>query len=72
MGQDVLKLGESYLAEDPTDWESLADDLRFRRVQILLLREILLELRKLSFFAVGKEYCGQADQGQGHAEEYEE
>ena len=48
MGQDVLKLGESYLAEDPTDWESLADDLRFRRVQILLLREILLELRKLN------------------------
>jgi hypothetical protein len=48
MGQDVLELVEPYLAEDPADWESLADDLRFHRVQILLLREILVELRKLN------------------------
>jgi hypothetical protein len=46
MPQDVLKMVEPYLSEDPTRWAKLASDIQWRRLQLLLLREILLELRK--------------------------
>lgn len=48
MTQDVAALVERYLSEDPTRWAKLASDIQWRRLQLLLLREILLELRKLS------------------------
>jgi hypothetical protein len=46
MVQDVAKLVERYLSEDPIEWGKLASDVQYRRLQLLLLREILLELRK--------------------------
>jgi hypothetical protein len=46
MVQDVAKLVERYLSEDPIKWGKLASDVQYRRLQLLLLREILLELRK--------------------------
>jgi hypothetical protein len=46
MVQDVAKLVERYLSEDPIMWGKLASDVQYRRLQLLLLREILLELRK--------------------------
>lgn len=48
MPQDVAQLVERYLSEDSTKWAKLASDIQWRRLQLLLLREILLELRKLS------------------------
>ena len=48
MTQDVAKMVERYLSEDPSQWAKLASDIQWRRLQLLLLREILLELRKLS------------------------
>ena len=48
MAQDVVDLVEPYLSEDPTRWGKLASDVQWRRVQLLLLREILVELRKLN------------------------
>jgi hypothetical protein len=48
MSQDVAQLVERYLSEDPSKWAKLASDIQWRRLQLLLLREILLELRKLN------------------------
>ena len=48
MPQDILQITEAYLSEDPTKWGKLSSDIQFRRLQLLLLREILVELRKLN------------------------
>lgn len=47
MPQDVAQLVERYISEDPIQWGRLASDIQWRRLQLLLLREILLELRDL-------------------------
>jgi hypothetical protein len=47
MSQDVLKMVESFLSQEPAKWAKLASDIQWRRLQLLLLREILLELRNL-------------------------
>jgi hypothetical protein len=46
--QDIADLVKPYLSEDPTKWGKLASEVQWRRLQLLLLREILLELRKLN------------------------
>ena len=46
MAQDVLKLVEGFLSEDPGRWGKLASDVQYRRLVLLLLREILMELRR--------------------------
>jgi len=48
MGRDVIDLVEPYLSDDPTRWGKLASNVQWRRLQLLLLREILVELRKLN------------------------
>jgi len=48
MARDVAELVERYLSEDPAKWGKLASDIQWRRMQLLLLREILVELRKLN------------------------
>lgn len=48
MSQDIAKLLEDYLSDDPYRWGKLSSDIQFRRLELLLLREILLELRKLN------------------------
>jgi hypothetical protein len=48
MSQDVLELLEGYLTEDPAKWAKLASDVQWRRLQLMLLREILIELRKVT------------------------
>jgi hypothetical protein len=48
MGRDVVELVEPYLTEDPTKWGKLSSDIQWRRLQLLLLRDILVELRKLN------------------------
>lgn len=46
MSEDVLDLVEPYLSEDRARWAKLASDVQWRRLQLLLLREILVELRR--------------------------
>jgi hypothetical protein len=47
MSRDIAEQIEPYLSEDPTKWGRLASDIQWRRLQLLLLRQILIELREL-------------------------
>lgn len=47
MQRDIVDLVEGYLSEDPIKWGKLASDIQWRRLQLLLLREIIVELRNL-------------------------
>ena len=48
MPKDIVELVEEYLSEDPIKWGKLASNVQWRRLQLLLLREILIELRNLN------------------------
>ena len=48
MARDITDIVGEYLSEDPTRWGKLASNIQWRRLQLLLLREILVELRKLT------------------------
>ena len=48
MAQDVAEMVDEFLSEDPTKWGKLASNVQWRRLQLLLLREILVELRRLN------------------------
>ena len=48
MVRDITDIVGEYLSEDPTRWGKLASNIQWRRLQLLLLREILVELRKLA------------------------
>ena len=48
MTQDIVELTQEYLSNDPLKLAKLASDVNWRRLQLLLLREILIELRKLN------------------------
>ena len=54
MGRDVIELVEPYLSDDPTKWGKLASVVQWRRLQLLLLGEILVELRKLNRSRAGQ------------------
>jgi len=49
MAKDVVELLESYIpADDPKKWAKLTSTVESRRLELLLLRAILLELRELN------------------------
>ena len=48
MSKDVMQLLDGYLTDDPSRWGKLASDIQWRRLQLTLLREILIELRRLN------------------------
>ena len=48
MSRDLVEILQEYVSEDPLKWGKLASDVNWRRLQLLLLREILIELRKLN------------------------
>jgi hypothetical protein len=52
MSQDILKLLEEFLSDDPYRWAKLSSEIQYRRLHLLLLREILLEMRELNAQAV--------------------
>ncbi len=48
MGKDIVELLESYIpADEPRKWAKLSSTVESRRLELMLLREILLELRTL-------------------------
>ncbi len=48
MTRSALEISEEYLSDDPKKWGKLSSDIAYRRLELLLLREILLELQKLN------------------------
>ena len=54
MARDIAETVEEYLSDDPAKWGKLASNIQWRRLQLLLLREILVELRKLNLRALGQ------------------
>jgi len=48
MAKSAVDIVEEYLSDDPTRWAKLASEVNWRRLELLLLREILLELKKLN------------------------
>ncbi|TEU09861.1 MAG: hypothetical protein E3J25_09740 [Anaerolineales bacterium] len=68
MGQDVAELVEPYLSDDPIKWGKLASDVQWRRLQLLLLREILVELRKLNSAGPAWGGAGWQQKGTGEGE----
>ena len=48
MPKDIEEVVKEYISEDPTKWGKLASDVIWRRLELMLLTEILRELRKLN------------------------
>jgi hypothetical protein len=48
MPEDIVELTEEYLSGDPIKWGKLASTIQWRRLELILLRGILIELRKLN------------------------
>jgi len=48
MTRDIAEMVQEYLSDDPAKWGKLSSNIQWRRLQLLLLREILIELRKLT------------------------
>jgi hypothetical protein len=48
MGKDIEEIVEQYATEDPIKWGKLASEVTWRRLELMLLTEILRELRKLN------------------------
>ena len=48
MERDIIEVAGEYLSQDPAKWGKLASNVQWRRLQLLLLRAILIELRKLN------------------------
>jgi len=47
MPRSALEITEEFLSDDPKKWGKLASNISYRRLELLLLREILLEVRNL-------------------------
>lgn len=46
---DILSELENYIPENnPRKWAKLSSDINYRRLEIALLKEILIELKKLN------------------------
>ncbi|MBI4285368.1 MAG: hypothetical protein HY670_05665 [Chloroflexi bacterium] len=49
MARDILEVLDEFVpAENPRKWAKLASTVDSRRLELLLLKEILIELRKLN------------------------
>jgi hypothetical protein len=49
MARDILEILDEYVAEDnPRKWAKLSSTVESRRLELLLLKEILLEIRALN------------------------
>jgi hypothetical protein len=48
MEKDIEEIVKEYISEDPIKWGKLASEVNWRRLELMLLTEILRELRKLN------------------------
>jgi hypothetical protein len=58
MSKNVMGMLDGFLSEEPTKWAKLASDVQWRRLQLLLLREILIELRKMNKEGIRQKEAG--------------
>jgi len=58
MSKDIVGMLDGFLSEEPAKWAKLASDVQWRRLQLLLLREILIELRKMNKEGLRQEKTG--------------
>jgi len=48
MVRSAMEITEEFLSDDPKKWGKLASNITCRRLELLLLREILMELKRLN------------------------
>jgi hypothetical protein len=48
MDKSIVDMVGEFLEDDPKKMGKLSSDINYRRMELLLLREIVLELRKLN------------------------
>ncbi|MDD5398064.1 MAG: hypothetical protein PHU70_03180 [Dehalococcoidia bacterium] len=48
MARSAMEITEEFLSDDPKKWGKLASDITYRRLELLLLREILIKLKRLN------------------------
>ena len=48
MPEDIIERVDKYIAGDETKWAKLSSTVQYRAMELSLLREILVELRKLN------------------------
>ena len=48
MAKSAIEITGEFLADDPKKWGKLSSDINYRRLELLLLREIVLELKQLN------------------------
>ena len=49
MAKDIVEVLDGYIpADDPRKWAKLSSTVESRRLELMLLREILIELRELN------------------------
>jgi hypothetical protein len=58
MSKDIIRMLDGFLSEEPAKWAKLASDVQWRRLQLLLLREILMELKKINKAGFRSEEAG--------------
>lgn len=48
MPEDIIERVDRYIAGDETRWAKLSSTVQYRAMELSLLREILVEMRKLN------------------------
>ena len=48
MPKNAAEIVEEFLSDDPKKWGKLSSDINYRRLELLLLRDIMLELKELN------------------------
>jgi hypothetical protein len=48
MAKSAIEITGEFLSDDPKKWGKLSSDINYRRLELLLLREIVLELKQLN------------------------
>ncbi len=48
MPEDIIERVDKYIAGDETRWAKLSSTVQYRAMELGLLREVLVELRKLN------------------------
>ena len=59
MSKDIVGMLDGFLSEEPAKWAKLASDVQWRRLQLLLLREILVELKKMNKEGIRQREAGE-------------
>ena len=48
MPKNAAEIVEEFISDDPKKWGKLSSDITYRRLELLLLRDILVELKKMN------------------------